>query len=286
MYVCGQKKLLSEIDQLIESGAFPRFSIIVGNVGTGKKVISDYIARKLGANFVPSGIKAEEVRDVIDNSYTVIEKTLYMFADSDYMSVTSKNSLLKVTEEPPNNSYFIMTVRDLSNVLETIISRAMVFHIEPYSESDLDGFIAHRNYSIDSAKRKILKQICLCPQDITVASDIDIKAVYDVADKFIQFIGSANLANELKISTMLNLKSSDSDKDGKIDPIIFMRCIMLCCNSMMLDNISAEDAKIFHSIISETSRSLIALQSKGCNKQEVVDNWIVSTHMAITGGEF
>lgn len=287
MYICGQKELLSDINTLIDKNKFPHFAILVGGVGFGKKLLADYIAMRLGANFVPCGIKAEEVRDVIYNSYTATEKTLYMFFDCDDMSVTSKNALLKVTEEPPNDSYFIMTVQDLSSVLGTIVSRATVFYMNPYSVSDIDDYIEKKDFDFDDKTRSIVKQICTCPNDVKIASSTDIKAVYDTADKFIQFIGAANLANELKIATTLNLKKDDSEKSDKIDPVMFMRCILLCCSQMVSqDGVVPEDIKVFHSIIKETSKSLIEFQAKGSNKQSVIDNWIVSTHMAVSGGAF
>jgi DNA polymerase III delta prime subunit len=284
MYICGQKELVKNIDLLISKDKFPRFSIFVGGYGFGKKVLSDYVSRKLGANFVPCGTKADEVRDIIYNSYTVTEKTLYMFFDCDDMSVNSKNALLKVTEEPPNDSYFIMTVQDISTVLSTIISRATVFYMEPYSIKDIEDFINHKQYSFEKETENIIKQICVCPNDVITAKEIDIKAVYDMADKFIQFIGSANLANELKIPTLLNIKKDDTDK---IDTIIFLKCILLCCNTYILNaNISNEDCSVFNKIIKETSKCLIEYQSKGSNKQSVIDNWIINTHMSISGGAF
>lgn len=283
MYVCGQSNLIRRLDNLTDTNHMPRFMIIVGNKGTGKKVISEYISKKIGANFVPCGIKADEVKDVIYNSYTVSEKTLYMFFDCDDMSVNSKNALLKVTEEPPNNSYFIMTVCDVSTVLDTLISRGTVFNIEPYTIEDLKDFISHREYTFTKEETNIIYQICTCPEDVMNARETKIKDVYDLADKFIQFIGSANLANELKIATMLNMKKDQTDK---INPIVFLRCIMLCCNNYILQECTNDDLKIFTDIIRETSKALTDLGKKSLNKQMVVDNWIVSTHMKITGGEF
>lgn len=284
MYICGQKELLSDINTLIDKNKFPHFAILVGGVGFGKKLLADYIAMRLGANFVPCGIKAEEVRDVIYNSYTVAEKTLYMFFDCDDMSVTSKNALLKVTEEPPNDSYFIMTVQDLSSVLGTIISRATVFYMNPYSVNDIDEYIKKNGFDFDDKTQSIVRQICTCPNDVRIASSSDIKAVYDTADKFIQYIGAVNLANELKISQSLDIKKDDSEK---INTVMFMRCILLCCSQMISqDGVILDDIKVFHSIIKETSKSLIEFQTKGSNRQSVVDNWIVNTHMAVSGGAF
>lgn len=283
MYICGQKELLSDINTLIDKNKFPHFAILVGGVGFGKKLLADYIAMRLGANFVPCGIKAEEVRDVIYNSYTVTEKTLYMFFDCDDMSVTSKNALLKVTEEPPNDSYFIMTVQDLSSVLGTIVSRATVFYMNPYSVNDIDDYIEKKGFDFDDKTRSIVKQICTCPNDVKIASSTDIKAVYDTADKFIQYIGAVNLANELKIPQSLDIKMDNSEK---INTVMFMRCILLCCADMISQEISKDDVRVFSKIISETSKALHEYQSKGSNKQAVLDNWIVKTHMTVSGGVF
>ena len=281
MYVCGQKNLLSRIIDLIDKDRLPKFCILVGNKGFGKKVVSDFIARKIGANFVPCEIKVDSVREVVENSYTITEKTLYMFSDCDDMSVGAKNALLKVTEEPPNNSYFIMTVRDISNVLGTLTSRGTVFYLDNYTVQDIQDFINHKNYIFKDNIIDIIKTICICPEDVNNASKINIKEVYDTADKFIQFIGAANLANELKIVTTLSTKKDD----GKIDPVMFLRCIMLCCNSYMLGDCNNEDCAVFHKIIKNTSKYLSELNSKGSNKAMILDNWIISTHLDITGGE-
>ena len=282
MYICGQENLRVRLDYLIKENKLPRFIIICGDVGYGKKVISDYIAKSINANFVPCELKVESVRDVVNNSYTVTEKTLYMFADCDSMSTQSKNALLKVTEEPSNNSYFVMTVKDISNILGTLISRGTVFYMEPYTQKDILDFIDYKKYSFTSDVLNIIKNICICPQDVMEASNVDIKQVYELADKFIQFIGNANLGNELKMVTMLSTKKDDN----KISPVIFLRCILLQCNRYIMENCSKEDLKAFNVIIKQTCKAIQDLNHKGSSKQIILDNWIVNTHMLITGGEF
>ena len=282
MYICGQTKLLDKINHLVEFGRFPRFSIFVGNIGSGKKLISDYVAKQIGANFVPCDIKADSVREVIYNSYTVTEKTLYMFFDCDGMSVTSKNALLKVTEEPPNDSYFIMTVQDINSVLGTIVSRGTVFYLDPYTQTDLQNFINEKKIEFKPKELSIVKSICSTPQDVLNCSKLDVTELYNLADKFIQFIGSANLANEFKISTFLNLKKDEESE--KFDPILYLRCIMLCCNNYLLENCSKEDTEVFCKIIKNTSKHLSELQMKGSSKQMIIDNWILNTHIDIAGG--
>lgn len=282
MYVCGQKNLLKTFHQLFERHKFPRFSIIVGDTGFGKKVLSDYISRELGCNLVPCSVDVASVRETILNAYTVTEPTLYMFMDCDEMSPAAKNSLLKVTEEPPNDAYFIMTVRDTSNVLGTIISRGTVFNVEPYTVDDLREYAKEKMCSFTDKEQSIVDEVCVCPQDVMTAKENNIQKVYDLADKFIQCIGASNLANELKITTLLNTKK---DSTEGIDPVLFMRCVIFCCGTYIKNDCSLDDFKVFHQIIRYTVKYLAELNKKGSNKQCLLDNWIMALHLEITGGK-
>ena len=67
----GQKILLSKIDKMISS--FPKFTIIVGAKGSGKKTIATQICRKLGLMMVKFGTGIDEVREIIDLSYSFQE---------------------------------------------------------------------------------------------------------------------------------------------------------------------------------------------------------------------
>lgn len=281
MYICGQKTLIAKIDALVKNNTVPRFIILVGNEGFGKKILSDHIARSINANFVPCSIDIDSIRDMITNANTIVDKTLYMLPDCDNMSINAKNAILKVTEEPPNNSYFIMTVRDISTVLDTLISRGTVFTLEPYSTKDIQDFIDMKCSDIPESDIKKIKQICICPKDVLLLKNKSLSDLYDMSDKFIQYIGQANIANELKIATSLALKKTDEDK---IEPTLFLRCIMILCNAYIKQKCSKEDEKIFHTIIAETSKCLSDLCMKGCNKQIAIDNYIVSTHMKVNGG--
>lgn len=280
MYICGQKELLSRVDSLIGRNRFPRFCILVAPEGYGKKVLSEYIANELECTFVPCETKVESVRETIYNSYNISSKMLYMFFDCDDMSVNSKNALLKVTEEPPNNAYFIMTVQNLSTVLPTIISRATIFNLENYSISELEEYAEQNKYEFDKETKKIIYQVSTCPKDITTYTEVDLKEVYSLADKFIQYIGSVSLYNEFKIGYSLNTKT-DTDK---VDPVLFMRCIMFVCMDYIERGCEKEDYKIFNTIIRQTSKYLSELCQKGSSKQIVIDNWILNTHLEISGG--
>lgn len=282
MYICGQTELKEKIIGLSDSGSFPKFSIICGEHGHGKKVMSEYISHKLGATLTPCKSDIASVRSTIAESYMVADTTLYMFFDCDEMSVGAKNALLKITEDPPTNAYFIMTVCDIETMLPTLISRGVLFHLDPYSVSDIDDFIKEREFGFTETEKAILRYICTCPNDVVTASKCNISSIYDLSDRFIQFIGASNLSNELKISQQLNLKK-DAD-ETLIDPIMFLRCVLLCSNEYMIGDCTKEDAVIFDKIIRHTAKAVVDISRKGSIKQIVLDNYIINLHLAIAGG--
>ena len=281
MYVCGQNEVIERIDNLVDRNKMPRFSILVAPEGYGKKVVAEYIARKLNAHFVPYPCDVDSVRTAISAAYSNTEKALYMFFDCDNMSVNAKNAMLKVTEEPPNNAYFVMTIQNVSNALGTIISRGTIFYLNEYNQKQLSDYIEWMNYSFSRKTISIINQICTCPKDIQIAKEIDIEEMYALADKFIQLIGQNNIANELKLVTKLSTKKDDK----KMNPVLFLRCIMSCCRNYIVDCDVLEDIKAFHTIIAQTSKALKELSTSGSNKQMVLDNYVLRTHMELTDGE-
>lgn len=63
-----------------------------------------------------------------------------MFKDVDEkLPVISQNAFLKTLEEPPQNILFVMTCKDASVLLETILSRSTVINIQKEDEFSTEG---------------------------------------------------------------------------------------------------------------------------------------------------
>jgi DNA polymerase III delta prime subunit len=119
----GQKRNLEMIDKWVADGC-PQFFCISGSRGGGKRLLAQILANKLDTTYSEVGIKVDDVREVIDSA--IKYGGFYVFADADSMSTNAKNALLKITEEPPKNSYFVVTVEDEASLLDTIKSRAQM----------------------------------------------------------------------------------------------------------------------------------------------------------------
>ena len=268
--IIGQTELLDRIDYLIDNNKLPRFLIIVGNKNSGKKLIANYISDKLGATFVPCNLKADDVRAVIDESYKQSELMCYMWADSDSMSITSKNAILKVTEEPPNLAYFIITLNDVNNMLPTILSRGTQLLINPYSDKELLEYAKSKNYDYEKHS-VIITNVCSNP------GDIDNLFAYDI-DKFINFtysildnIGGASYANTLKLSNSFKLKKEDNINNDKYDITLFIRCFnAICLNELK----SSNDMKYAYASIL-CSQCISEFRIPSISKLAVLDKWLI-----------
>ena len=150
----GQTKVLENIKR-IANGNFPRFSIICGQKHGGKKLIAKEIAKTLNAQLISTDVKVDTIRDIIKLAYKQTEPTVYLLADADKMSLAAKNALLKITEEPPQKAYFIMTITDINNTLQTLRSRGTIINLDPYTPSELLRYADEKGYDLNEAERYI-----------------------------------------------------------------------------------------------------------------------------------
>lgn len=264
----GQTNLQSQIEQLIENHTFPRFSIFVGPKGSGKKTLAHWIYQKFGKGlFVNIGISVDAVRQCISESYTIRgQQVIYLFSDADNMSNAAKNALLKVTEEPPNNAYFIMTLEDENNTLETIRSRATIFHMDRYTPDEIYQYACDFD-RCDTESYKLFTSICDTPGDVDVLKKMGSKEFYDYVQLVVDNIAEVSLANAFKIPSKVALKD---DAEG-YDLRLFWKAFMNVCWNRSYDY----DTKKYCDGIVVTSRYLQKLRVKGINRSMLMDNWVL-----------
>lgn len=67
------------------------------------------------------------------------------------------NRLLKIIEEPTDNTYIILICEDIDKILNTILSRTQKINVQPYSDAEL----SERIRTVVSTEVKDLKQVTL-----------------------------------------------------------------------------------------------------------------------------
>ena len=262
----GQQHLQSRIDHLIENGTFPRFSIFVGPQGSGKKTLAHLVYQKFGTGMLSNiGISVDAVRQCIAQSYTVRgSQVIYLFADADNMSNAAKNALLKVTEEPPNNAYFIMTLEDENNTLETIRSRGTIFRMDRYTADEIIQYVTSKYAETDKDNINRFKDICETPGEVDMLASCGVKEFYEYVQLVVDNIAEVSLANSFKIPSKVSLKDGVEGYDLKL---FWKAFINVCFLTQTYDR--------WGMAVEITSKRLQDLRVKGINKQMLMDTWIL-----------
>lgn len=217
----GQTKLLNKINGLMNN--FPRFVLLVGSKGSGKKLICNEIAKKLGYPLVSMGTGVDEVREVIQNSYRNTEPIIYVIPDTDKMSVGAKNALLKITEEPPQKAYFILTLTDIANTLNTLKSRACVLNMDTYTSHELYDYLKIK-YDISKLTDEDIKFIvntAIVPEQVDILMSYNVPEFRKFVEKVVENLYTVSSANAFKIESKLALKKDET----KWDVILFLQSL-------------------------------------------------------------
>lgn len=266
----GQENLLNDIDNQIDNDTLPRFILIEGPKGSGKKLLAHYIAIEFHSKLATADISIASIRDIIAQAYKQKEECCYILTDVDNMSNAAKNALLKVTEEPPNNAYFIMTIEDANNTLETIRSRATIYRMEPYTINDIEDFYTQTYTHGTKEEKALVKEMCETPGDV----------IHFVAQNPLEFMDYVKLvsnniaevsgANSFKIPSKVALKDDAEGYDLKM----FWKLFAKYSFQMALESEGINKLTYLHRV-GITSQYIQSLRVKGINKQMLIDTWIL-----------
>lgn len=249
---------------MIENNTFPRFSIFVGPRGSGKKTL----LLEMFEGIYLEDNKVDSVRKMIEMVYRIGNRTFIM-PDADTMSNAAKNALLKVIEECPNDNYFIMTLEDENNTLETIKSRGTVFHMDRYTPDEINEYAEK---VLGSKPGKIWTDLCEIPGDVEILKKSNPIEFYDYVQLVADNITEVGLANAFKIPSKVALKD---DADG-YDLKLFWKAF---ANVMMERAVEAyekgDEINPYLSSFSITNKCISSLRVKGINRQMLIDTWIL-----------
>ena len=265
----GQIELLNQFEQNLYN--FPKFIILVGIKGSGKKTLAHEIYKKLSGimevdEYMLDDIKVDTIRSVIADAKSIIRPTVYIIPDADKMSSAAKNSLLKVTEEPPINAYFILTLENEHNALDTIKSRGQLYKMRPYTPEEIHIYAKSKGIS-SIEETEIILDICETPGEVDMLQKMGIIALYDYVAKVINNIASVSGSNAFKIADKIALK----DEDDKYDLRLFWKAFMKVCS----DRLRSETDVKYAYAIKVTSQYMQQLSITGVNKLSTFDLWIL-----------
>ena len=183
----GNDQVKAALSAAFSMGRFPHAVVLQGEAGTGKRTLAKLIAKALVCRSAgtsqdrenapcgecPSCIRAaagshpdirvlegsgvtrslsvDTVKSVIADAYRMPEEadvSVYILLMGTRTSEAAQNKLLKVIEEPPESTVFILVCESAEQLLPTIRSRVQSFTLKPPSQEEAAAYV-ERTAGID-----------------------------------------------------------------------------------------------------------------------------------------
>lgn len=107
--------------------------------------------KKLGVDNKQGQIGVDEATEIVKSlslkAYEGGYKVMLIWM-AEKMNTSAANKLLKLIEEPPNKTVFILVAEDEEQIINTILSRCQVLHFPPLAEEVIKDALV-RNYNLD-----------------------------------------------------------------------------------------------------------------------------------------
>lgn len=273
----GQTDLLEKIKSEIDDDLFPHFSIFIGPKGSGKNLLMRQIAEYLEGYQVHElpDVSIDTIRDMISEATSKANsgaKIVYIIKDSEQMSIAAKNSILKITEEPPKGAYILMSVVNEANLLDTIKNRAALYRMRPYSEADKLAYLDVIGASLDAQDEALVLKTANTLSDVETLVKLNPGKLKACVRDFI-----SDIVHDASPSILLNMSKDvafKEDADGY--PLeLFMR---MCCEELAERTFEIDDRKkalMYSRLISKTVEMMGELRYNSVSKEHTFDMWIL-----------
>ncbi|MEM7031133.1 MAG: DNA polymerase III subunit delta' [Chloroflexota bacterium] len=190
-FIFGHPRALQFLSSALESDRMPQSILITGPDQVGKETLATQFAasincvggkkpcqacascKKIATGNHPdifyihepndSTLKIEQIRDI--QQYLVLRplESQYKIAVlSNFERATSAaaNALLKTLEEPPAHVILLLTAKNKSQLLPTIVSRCQIIPLKPISESIIATVLAER-HNANEAQASLLSKLAM-----------------------------------------------------------------------------------------------------------------------------
>lgn len=270
----GQEIVKSTISKW---GQLPKFIIVEGEVGSGRKTLVRYISSKFDADSIVVGTSVDDIRNIIEDARSIFKSRIYVI-DGNNLSMSALNSLLKIAEEPPLNCHIAMTVDSINNALPTLASRAKVLTMLPYTSEEKILFVkSYKKVDTSGLDGRAIVDYCNLASNLQMLEDILVYGAEEIFEKvttFYDLIWEASASNSLKVTNWLKFKEAD---EGKIEPKLFLNCLLNWSTIVIRKNykeMTFEEIQAHDLLVREASRCLRKVSKKGSNARVCVNEFI------------
>lgn len=266
--IVGQKDFMSAFYK-----SNSRLKIILGEKGSGKSYLTTHLLTNiLGVrNISHISPNVDSIRQMIDTCYNVINTHVYIIEDADKMSIQARNALLKVTEEPPRDAYFVLLLRDLNKIPKTLISRGGVHKIQPYKKEEILKYIQGLTSApqLSSNQLDTISIVCTNPGEVNYLLSQDINKFIRLTKDITLNLNKLSGVESFKLANLISFKV---DSVGFDLEFVMTSVIRLAMHFGLKGDI---DSNKCLSTINITNKHLNILRRVSVNKLALFDQWIL-----------
>ncbi|MEN8904857.1 MAG: DNA polymerase III subunit delta' C-terminal domain-containing protein [Clostridiales bacterium] len=245
--IVGQSQILNNLNLNIQNKKINHANLFIGEEGIGKKTLAIEYAKIILCNdmtncgkciscktfktetnpdykFVKSDKKTIGVDIVrnIQNDISIMpvygNYKVYIFTNIHLMTIQAQNALLKTLEEPPEYVVLILTSPNLNQILDTVISRSIIFNFKKNTKEDVELYIKE-NYTIGIEQREFAVKIAdgIIGKAKKVLENENFLDIRNNVIEFIRFIINKDYNKTINIYEFFN-----SNKDNIDDIFLVM----------------------------------------------------------------
>ena len=254
----GQEKLLKQLNNYTLD-TFPRSSILLGEKGSGKHTVCEYIKDNILK--LPLINITEDISDeYLEELYLNPSPNIYVI-DMSLMTEKKQNVMLKFIEEPMNTSFIIILCENRNLALNTVLNRCLIFELDTYKKEELSMFLP------DGVENKeLMLNVLNTPGKLLSIDTSKFEELYNLCGLIVNKIQVASYPNTLTILDKLNLK----DEPEKFDLDLFFDTLLYCFNQAYIINRN----KLYVDLYLYCLESRKKLIDKRLNKQNFMLNFL------------
>ena len=186
---------------------------------------------------------------------------IFLLKQVSSLNLPTANSLLKILEEPPENTIFLLTAENLFSVLPTISSRCQLIKLTPLNFNECFNILKLKFKNIEDfeIKKAIAASSCKLETAISILKNPKEQQFLKIAELMLKSILSNDEASFLKLSI-------DLDFNKKQIHLIFSYVLSLAQN-IILDQIKNNKAseKLFLNLLNASDNFSAALSKINAN---------------------
>ena len=270
----GQTDLLDKLHKLIDADEFPQFSIFIGAKGSGKNTLMQEIAPLISSNVVTlPDVKIDTIREMIESANKKASagaKIVYIIRDSEQMSLPAKNSILKIVEEPPKGAYFMMSVVNEADLLDTIKNRAAIFRMRPYSLTDKQDYLGSCKTRLDDDTESFVLKTANTLYDIEMLLKSNPRELERCANDLIDSFAKDSTARLLNYIKKIAFKP---DADG-YEPLLFFKVCLVELGHRAY-NSNQQRGLMYSMLMKRTMDAMSDFRYSSVSKEKIFDMWIL-----------